>query len=360
MFCPKCGSENADNYKFCRICGNPLAARSEAQKKQSEPGSEAPKAEAPRGQQAGAAREPERAARPQGAPVYTSQPGFAGAAPAVSRVSTMAERAVQAIRSPLTLITIILFTLVLVLEIVGLATGGAGLEQVLDELPTDVSINFTGTAVVSGIAAQIPAILICVGMWLTYVAVIGKKPGEISTTGLTIIKVVIIIIFVLACIGAVLAVLFALFGFESIGVFDELSGLSDVDLAGAAGAAGVILIIFVAAFLVLGILFFVKLLGTISWTKAQLRNESSSKGPSLYAAVIIFISAFLSLISLITAGGVVSSIGYMVPSEYRDALDGVTQMISGGIIVSLISVACLVLCGVLILKLREIRNSISA
>jgi len=50
----------------------------------------------------------------------------------------------------------------------------------------------------------------------------------------------------------------------------------------------------------------------------------------------------------------------MWPSEYRDALDGVTQMISVGIIVSLISVACLVLCGVLILKLREIRNSISA
>lgn len=347
MFCPKCGGENADTYKFCRICGTPLTGKKAAEGTAPKPEAEAAKRVKPEDQRTAGAKE---------APVYTSQPGFAGGAPA-DQTASMPVRTVKAVRSPLTLLTILLFTASIVLVLMSLFQGGAQLDIIASELSGTVA-NVSGSALVVGIVSQIPNILICIGMWLVYISALKNKPGEISTTGITIIKVLVIIAFVIFCIAAAIGVIGMLgLGSGSFALFSNVPEL-DLDMERAVGAATIVVVVILAIILVLVILFFVKVLSTLKWTKAQLRNEESKKSPSMYVAVLLFIAAVLSLISIAAAAGMASLLSSAVMAEgYGELLSALAPALSGNVIISLVDAVYLLLAGIIIIRLRGIRNS---
>ncbi|MBR3396255.1 MAG: zinc-ribbon domain-containing protein [Lachnospiraceae bacterium] len=356
MFCPKCGSDNADNFKFCRVCGAPLAAKAEDGKavsgepemKKPEEAAALPKAET---------KKPE-AETPAEKPQYTAQPGFGGSAKAEGTV-TVQERVAKVVRSPLSLIATLLLTAVIAF---GIIYSILVLGDISFYLPESVSETFTDLSVASfigGLIASIPVILICIGMWLLYASALRHKPGEIKTTGLTIIKVLVIIAFVLELIACAVGVI-AMIGIStgSAEILNHMPEFRDVNVSGLVGVAGIIGLIFIAAAIVLGILFYIKLIGTLNWTGAMLRNEESRRGPSLYVAVIIFIEAFCALLGTVSAAGLTSVLAAIgLPPEVEEAAEAILPMLSGVAILALIETVFLVLCGVLILKLRKAKEA---
>lgn len=363
MLCPKCGSENAETFKFCRVCGAPLTVQS-AEEKPAEPKPEAKKPETD-AQPKPEAKKPEAAApeKPQGAPVYTSQPGFGGAGGAVKTDST-AHRAVKQIRSPLTLIMILAFTAGIVMALYAYFQGGAQVDVLVTKFgDSRLDVNLSGVSLISGIISQIPSILICIGMWLVYISALRNKPGDISTAGITIIKVILIIGFILACIAAAVAILgmVGIIGFGEFAFMERMPELQEAGLdqvVGIASVAGVILLVLTAAVLVLTILFFIKTMGTLNWTRAQLKNEISRRCPSMYVAVILFIFAACTVLAMVAAAGVVSIAAAVgLPDRYVDALSSIMPFIMISVISGVLQAGFCVLAGVQILKLRQIRNS---
>lgn len=356
MFCPKCGSDNAENFKFCRVCGAPLAAKPEDGKTASEE-PEMKKPEEAAASPKTEAKKPEEEMNTE-KPQYTAQPGFGGSAKAEA-VGAVPERVARVVRSPLSLIATLLLTVSIVFGIIYMV---GVLGNVTSALPASVAERAAGFSVATFIASligSIPVILICVGMWLVYASALRHRPGEIKTTGLSLIKVLVIIAFVLILIACAVGVI-AMIGIStgSLEIVTSLPEFREINVAGLVGVAGVIGLIFIAAVIVLGILFYIKLLGTLNWTSAMLRNEESKKGPSLYVAVLIFIEAFCALLSTVSSAGATSVLAVVnLPPEVEEVVYAILPALSGAVILSLIETVFLVLCGVLILKLRKAKEA---
>ncbi len=258
MYCPRCGTQNNDGVQFCQQCGMPL----------------------------GAAR-PRQAAGP-----------------------SRGEQIKAAARSPFYLTGIIAFTCATLFALVNAALAPATFSQYLYQFAMladmdalsdpavwqmlDLMDRWGGsTALLGALLGQLPAILICVGMWLLFASALKRGPAPASTTGLTFIKVVTIIRLVLFVLGLVLV--------EGVLILSIVA-------ASEYGGGSVIGVMIVLALVVLAVaavvvVYYVLLVKTINTMGTTLRTQIPSDNVSVYVAVCCFIMGGGAAIMAIAARG---------------------------------------------------------
>ena len=288
MFCPKCGNEIQDGMRFCQKCGSPVpAARPVA---------------------AGAAHQ-----RPAGAPMQQRPSG-----PVLHTIRKLAA-------SPLYLTGAIAYSCALLFSIAATVSGSnsltATIMRVLSLMGSmggmgSMEMNYLnnelmgalsgvqGMFVGTAILGQLPAILIAVGIWITFASAVNKSGAPMSTGGLTIIKVITIINLVVQCLALLVCEIVMLILMGALGQYDD-----------AVVPIVIVFMVLIAVIFAFSIVFYAKLSGTISAMQQSIRTETASDRVSSYVAVIAMISGIFSVFSLLGFGGLflaLSSLGSAV------------------------------------------------
>ena len=289
MFCPKCGNEIQDGMRFCQKCGSPVpAARPVA---------------------AGAAQQ-----RPAGAPMQQQRPS----GPVLHTIRKLAA-------SPLYLTGAIAYSCALLFSIAATVSGSnsltATIMRVLSLMGSmggmgSMEMNYLnnelmgalsgvqGMFVGTAILGQLPAILIAVGIWITFASAVNKSGAPMSTGGLTIIKVITIINLVFQCLALLVCEIVMLILMGALGQYDD-----------AVVPIVIVFMVLIAVIFAFSIVFYAKLSGTISAMQQSIRTETASDRVSSYVAVIAMISGIFSVFSLLGFGGLflaLSSLGSAV------------------------------------------------
>ncbi len=381
MFCQNCGTQNADEARFCANCGSPMDeeelnpvgetevltpepvfAPVEEEPMIEEPVEAFPQVEEPVTYEQPAPAPVYQPApqpvyqhtprqvyqpQPQPQPVYQQpayqpyqpqpayQPQYQPAPPVYSQPQQPAvnsnrvrEAICKKLRSPLVLITTILLTLIQIIFVANALDFNAGsLYEILRELGMSSreaweilsAINNLGT--VAALLISLPGMLICLGMWLTYFSGF-KKEGKISTAGLTIIYIIELIQFVFICLG-LLIVLLAAFAI-SANAADASYMMGSV--GGMASMSVILLLIIGGGIGTLVILYYVKILGALRTAKHTITELEPNADISGYMAVMTII-----------AGGTVALGGFI--TTMMGASNGITDLLSG---VSMILMAAIV------------------
>ncbi len=214
--------------------------------------------------------------------------------------------------SGLFLVSVVAFTLKLIVDFV---TGvlNSTLRDVAPQyyngfqnVDPDVLQGLVKASSVGTLIGLVPMLICCIGLWKIYGNCKKEGSDPLSTSGFSLVKGVMIFNFVIYCIGlAVFAVLTLgaglLFGSGALSDMSKdissLTGTTVFDV----NQAGTILLIYCAVILVvgmiLGILYFVKLIGSLNRAKEIVVTGSAKKNVSLYVAVINIIGGGFALIS---------------------------------------------------------------
>lgn len=264
MFCKQCGTENAEGSAFCKNCGINLS---------------------------------------QPAPVYAAPTKVAkpplSSHPVLNAVKSMAS-------SPLFLVAIIAYSVQILGTIMGSTKIGVQVEMLLYDilgrfggaLPYEIYEFVDGISrigdipyILGTLIGLIPAILICVGLWITYSSARNRMSNGMKTSGLTMIKVITIIQLVYSCI--------------LLALVELLLFLAVIIVAAEAYAPGVAIailvfavIVFAAAF-VLEIIYLAKVIKSLNAAKRTITTGVPSGSASTFVAVWAFISAASLLFSLL-------------------------------------------------------------
>lgn len=269
MFCPKCGTQNADGVSFCQNCGSPLTTNQPAY------------------------QQPYQASQYR-QPVYSQAPASSTGLATLKRVCS----------SPVALVAIIAYTAAALFSFLNSASGSSGifryLYQVADMLDMEDMIGelyyaVRSTSVVSAVIGMIPNVLIAVGLWLTYATAVNKNNAGMKTGGLTLIKVILIINLVFICI--------LLAAIEVVALVTVIN-LADSYYSSSAVGPLVGVMVGVAIAMTLVILFYVKAVQTINTIKLTAQNGIPSDKVSIYVAVIAFITGGFTVLSIIVSYGV--------------------------------------------------------
>lgn len=303
MFCPKCGQPYADGMRFCEHCGAPLPQG---------PGG-------PGGPQASASRQA-FAAQMSGNPVMdllrrlaTSPLYLAGAI----GYSCMILFQLVAAMSGNSLTRAVDQYLSLMLRYGNLGIGELG--DVADQL-YGILPMMRGVSLGAALIGQLPSIVVAIGMWMLFASAMDHSGQPMKATGLTLIRVIAILQIVLVSLAALGAVVILLILMAALARYDD-----------AAVPAFLIVIVLVAAIFALGILFYVKLAGTIQTMRNSILTGMASDRVSAYVAVISIIGGVCALFGLLGAGGlsnvlaivasVVAAFSYGIfLFKYRDAM----------------------------------------
>lgn len=330
MFCPNCGSQNADGAAFCHECGTPLNAAP------SEPVQEAPQFDAPAEPQYEAPAEPQYEAPAEPQHEAPSQPQFVPPVPPQYQPPAQPQYqppqqfgapsgALAALKklgsSTAYLIAAIALSLSAVLNFIGALVGSSSSYTVtIGDQTYRLSLGDGGAAIGSAIAALVPALLILLGVWLTYGAARKRDNSPFSTGGLTLLKVIYVIEFVCVCVGfgfAIIGIIALIIGAsfigdlfgsvtDSLGLDEILKGSGykgfDKDLSASVVSAAarigfIIALVVVVAVFVFCIFFFSKLIKTINTGKRVAKTGVASDKVSPFVAVMLYIAAGFSALS---------------------------------------------------------------
>lgn len=276
MYCQRCGAQNEDGMQFCQQCGMKLDA----------------------------------------APAAPGRVGAVPPMPGPAAVLSPAEQIKAIGRSPFYLTGVIAYTCAVLFSLINAVMVPANFSQYLYQLMSLSDIGLTAgpevwqalelvdrfggsTALLGALLGQLPAILICVGMWLLFASACNRSQAPVSTVGLTMIKVVAIIQLVL--FGLIIAL-------AETGLGMLLAELLDYGghMSGPRGVT-IFLIIFILVIAALVVTYYVLLVKTINAIGTTLRTRTPSDKVSVYVAVCCFITGGFSAIMAIAArGGVVS------------------------------------------------------
>ncbi len=361
MICPKCQAINPDAARFCRNCGMPMIQQTASEEPVRSPGNpagnsyEADNGAYNNGQEyrdgGYAGQDPYYSQYPQNDPYYGG--GYGSDRPPYQ--NPLIDRIRKAIESPLILTGNVFYTISLVLSLITSLGLGRSVQNILNNafsqlggvvpgLDSSISGSIQSASVAGTIISLIPTVLICIGMWLTFSAAKSRGP-EMKTGGLTLIKVALVIVFVFVCIAIGLIFIALIAAFALVGSLAVSFGGISSDLASSGGTAAlivVIVILAVIAFLV--ILFFAKTIGTVNTVRKDLTGVPNRKLPSAFVGVLCII------------GGILSGLGsFSIGSTASLGISGGIMGIS--VISSLLSAVFMILCGVIIFKLRSVKKA---
>ena len=260
MYCPKCGSQNSDQMKYCQKCGSVLNSFASS-----------------------------GGAMPQTGSWASSGP--------------LAEALRRLINSPLYLVAVIGLTAQIILNIIVSATGysqyASILYQILNESGLSNQLDYytmsqvygllNSTNVLSTIVSGLPTIAICTGLWILY-AQSCNQVRRIDTTGLTVIRIAVLVKFVLYAVGLAAGVIVTLIGIAALSSYVDNSW---------AIALGVILIIAAAG--TVTILYYLKVLKMIGSAKDIIILNQKTAPAHLYVIVLTFASAEIQCINALTS-----------------------------------------------------------
>ena len=246
--CPRCSTECEDNVIFCISCGlkfeKPATAENNETIETIEPKEAQPQiiqSEPPPPQvifQSEPPTQPPPQYQPQPQPQY-QQPAYGYAQPAPLPQTPATDLLKRASSSPLFLVFVLAYSLVVALQLFSLVTTNYGYG--IDTIQGVASI-------VSGAITWVLSALTMLGLWMHFAAAKNKKIPGMKTSGLTLLKVCTIITFVYLCIGMVLIGLALLLIFIAV-YFGSFF-------------VGVLLLIFIALYFGS---FFGALIGIIAW-----------------------------------------------------------------------------------------------
>ncbi|MBR6684061.1 MAG: hypothetical protein IKL38_06940 [Firmicutes bacterium] len=207
--------------------------------------------------------------------------------------------------SALFLIATITYTIIVLLSLISafMPSSLTTYADLLYEITYDVSVYDTIYAMDSGsvigaLIGSIPGILIAVAFWMIYGACKSKKP-RVSTGGFTMINVFqiinLVLMSILLALVCVLMVIFAFLAYELNS--SEMYGFAA--LAGVATTIYIFALIFIVLILVLSIIYYAKLVGTVRVIKKAANGIVSGNKISMFVIVINFILIGFSVIGLI-------------------------------------------------------------
>lgn len=302
MYCPNCGRQSAEGMRFCEYCGTPL----------------------------------QMSAQPS-APARRMENTIP-----LSRISQALR---QLARSPLYLTGAIAYTCMILFSLVASVSGGTSdmlssylsmmgsmssyevyraLNQVLRFLPF-----LRGASLGATLVTNLPAILVCIGIWLTFAAALNRSSAPIKTTGLTMIRVIEIIVLVLQCLLFALIEIVMLFVMMTVNRYDD-----------SIMPFFIVMMLLIAVVMGLSILYYVKLAGTLSTIRTTIWRDEASDRVSAYVAVLTIIGGVGSILSMLQFGSLFSTLSSLANAvasisyglflfQYRDQMraliDGTTQ-----------------------------------
>lgn len=310
MFCKNCGYENKDESSFCVNCGSSLKP-----------------AEAPQPEQ-----QPEQQPTiQQQAPVQqtpaTPTPGYGQYNQYNSPAQTPIAGAIKALAvSPAFLTAIIAYTFTQVLSVIQNVFG-------YNSIIGGRTIASLATSVGAVIGA-IPSILLIVGLWLIYSSARDKFGRGMRTSGLTMVQVMLIIFSVFIGILSVYVALGALFIGAVGSQLNDIVGWIYIPIPDWFGGIVAIVLIIVFVFVVLLLIMYIKSAIMASEAKKAVAFGLLPKTPSMFVAVIVFISAALSIISSfgsLVSGGILYGGTYIL--TFLQGIASAVASFSFGIVV---------------------------
>ena len=285
-YCSKCGAQNEDSNSFCMQCGEAIES-GEAENVTDAADS------------ANVAQEqPNWGAQPQ-QPFQTATPG---ANLELARPGDGLRYIRQIATSNLFLIAVILFSASIVFTFWNSVTVSTGLMSWVysflrnagyaSYIPAYAGSFLTaGTSAGSAFFSAIPSIVNAIGLWLIYTSAKDVNVPGPGSVGFTILKVMTIISLVGTCVFVGVVAIIIL-----IMMFAGASYLGSIGFV--VGMLFILLIM--AAFLVLMIFYYRKLLAVIKSAVSVIQSGGMVEKPSMYLIVWIFIMAFFGLSSLFT------------------------------------------------------------
>lgn len=304
MFCPKCGQPYTEGTRFCAHCGTPLQQ-------------EGPAAYAPQ----------------PGTPPQAFSAGAACADPVMNLLRRLAT-------SPLYLTGAIAYSCMILFQLISsvfsnsmggvmdqylgllLQYGNMGLgefAEVMNQLEW-IAPMLRGASLGSVLVGQLPNILIAAGMWLVFASAMDRSGQLLKTSGLTLIKVIVIIQTVLISLLALIVV---------VGLFVLMAALADYE--DSVVPFFLVMIAIFAVVFALAILFYAKLIGTVSTMQNSIRTGVPSDRVSAYVAVLAILGGIGSILGLFGTNGltaVLATVAEIVAAvvfgiflfKYRDAM----------------------------------------
>lgn len=304
MFCPKCGQPYTEGTRFCAHCGTPL--------QQEGPATHAPQ---------------------PGTPPQTFSTGVACADPVMNLLRRLAT-------SPLYLTGAIAYSCMILFQLISpifsnsmggamdqylgllLRYGNMGmgeLAEVMDQLEW-ISPMLQGASLGSALVGQLPNILIAAGIWLVFASAMDRSGQPLKTSGLTLIKVIVIIQTVLIGLLALIVM---------VGLFILMAALANYE--DSVVPFFLVMIAIFAVVFALAILFYAKLIGTVSTMQNSIRTGVPSDRVSAYVAVLAILGGIGSILGLFGTNGliaVLATVAEIVAAfafgiflfKYRDAM----------------------------------------
>lgn len=168
------------------------------------------------------------------------------------------------------------------------------------------------SSVVATVLGSVPTILVALGLWLFYATCRNRENGNISTVGLTIIKVITWIALVVLAICCLVLLLGIIFLFANLAMLSaSLYSGGYIDQATASVIVGVIIALFVVVLVVLGLCLgvYACVIKTINRVKASAINGTPDNRVSRYLTVLLMVFGVIGGI-----GGVIALFGTPVAS----------------------------------------------
>ncbi len=260
-----------------------------------------------------------------------------------------------AFSSPLALVTIIMYTVAVVLSLIGGLMGNSALSSIytvaanfgIDSSDLYDMMNYiNGSSIVTTILTAIPSFLIVLGMWLVFSSAKNKIQNTMSTAGFSIFKGVVIYELVLLCIVMAIVEIALI---VCIIAADELRYYINLDSDAVVGVF-IALLLLITAIFVMAIIYYVMVIKSLNTVKKTIVTGQASDKISTYVAVLLFISGGLSGISsLLSFIGSFAAIRY----GYWNSLVSATA--------ALLSAAITIMFGVFLItykgKMRSLSNT---
>lgn len=318
MFCPKCGTTNPDTNNWCSFCGSALQSAPQPQHHPAEP------------------------------PRPLSAPG--GDRQALARIAS----------GPLFLTAVILYVAGLILTLISTLTGSyaesllssyASIDIQIDLSAMEQSIN--SSMIPSQLISSLPAILTIVACFMVFLSArTSPTDRPMPTAGLTILQVITTVTLVLYCIFALLAVvlvvIFAVLGTKIVDglsqqMYDLISQLFTTELSysplpGEIASLIVTFLITVCVIFVLALALCIVqnafTIRTVRSAKDVCRTGSTTRRPSLFVAIFLFIIGGSNAISLFSVFSLLAfpEMYGLIPVYLSSTCSGVAMILFGVVI----------------------------